>query len=93
VRFPHPVTIIRPTGADEYGNAGASFDFTTETSAQGFEVVDGERLLLPASADVKVGDRVRVNGSTYAATPVEVRSPSRGRVLWDVALQEVHRGP
>ncbi len=91
MRFPHDVEILRPSGADEYGNAANDWSLATSTFVKGFEVVDGERLLLPASADVKEGDRVRVNGSTYAATPKIVRSPSKS-VLWDVALQEVTRG-
>ena len=87
MRFPDLVTIVRPDDTDEYGNPAISFDTPVETSVQGF-LVTQDMLLLPASADIRRGDRVKINGATYKADPEPVRSPSK-RVLWQVKVEEV----
>ncbi len=91
MRYPHDVVLVRPSGQDEYGNASNDFSLASETPLKGFMVKPGERLLLPPSADVRDGDRVRVNGVTYSTDADEIVSPSK-RVLWDLTLTEVSRG-
>lgn len=88
MRFPDTVTILRPTQADEYGNPGASWDAPATFAAFGFLV--GSDLLMPPSADIRPGDRVRHAGKTYAVQgdPLMLRSPSKA-VMWSVKLDRV----
>lgn len=88
MQLPDDVALIRPSGTDAYGNPDASFVNATETPTKGFQV-RADLLMLPADADVRIGDRVRVNGSTYAVTddPTVVRSPRR-TVMVQVALNK-----
>lgn len=88
MRFPDAVTVLRPEGADEYGNADGSWASPTSTPAVGFMLA--EKCLMPADADVKRGDRLRVGAKTYdvIGDPHIVRSPTR-TVLTSVAVQPV----
>jgi hypothetical protein len=87
MRFPDDVVILRPQATDAYGNPGSSFVGAQQIPSTGF-LVTPERLLMPATADLRDGDRVRVNGTTYRASVTPVRSPAK-RVLWDVAVEEL----
>ena len=73
--MPDEVTILRASGTDVYGNPDASWSAPTESTVKGFHVTR-ELILLPPDADVRIGDRVRVNGVTYAVEgePSIVRS-------------------
>lgn len=77
-----PVVVLRAAGADEYGNPGRSWDAPTEASYLGFQASQ-EVLILPANADVRAGDRVRVNGVLFAVAgePVAARSPLSVRAM------------
>lgn len=88
MRFPDAVEILKPSGADHYGNPGRSWTTPVVSAVQGFEVKRGEILLLPADCGIEEGDRVRTRGKTFATVLQEIRSPSR-TVLWNVTLKEV----
>ncbi|GAA4981248.1 hypothetical protein [Actinopolymorpha pittospori] len=84
--LPDEVTILRASGTDAYGNPGASWESPSTSTVRGFQV-RRDQLLLPPDADVQLGDRVRVNGVTYAVEgePNLVRS-MRAAVLVTVGL-------
>jgi hypothetical protein len=88
MRFPDAVEILKPSGVDGYGNPGRSFVDPQVVQVSGFEVRRDTLLLLPATSGIEEGDRVRLRGKTFAATPTEIRSPSR-TVLFTVELEEV----
>lgn len=87
MNYPDDVTVLRPAGVDEYGNAAHSFDVVTEIPTKGF-LAKPDLLLLPPAADVRAGDRVRVNGATYAAKATPLRSPTK-RMGWALEVEEV----
>ena len=86
MKYPDEVTVLRATGADEYGNPGASWSSPTEKRERGF--LQGSTCFMPPDADVRAGDRLRVAGRTYAVDgePQIARSPSRP-VLTRVAVK------
>lgn len=75
MRFPDLVEILRPTGADEYGNPGTGPHALT-TTAPGF--LSGEAVFMPPSVDVQRGDRLRIGQDVYdvEGDPRRLRSPS-----------------
>ncbi|MEU4568667.1 hypothetical protein [Micromonospora sp. NPDC023956] len=77
MRYPDEVTVLRPAGADEYGNPGTSWAAPEEILAVGF--LTGDECLMPPDADVQKGDRLRVGGRLYdvQGEPDVIRSPSR----------------
>lgn len=86
MKFPDEVTLLRASGADAYGNPVSDWSAPTETPTVGF-LVRPTQLLLSPDADVRLGDRVRVNGVTYAVEgePVPARSPKK-TILITVSL-------
>lgn len=88
MRFPDTVTVLRPEGADEYGNADGSWSSPTPISGVGFMLA--EKCLMPANADVKRGDRLVVAGRTYdvIGDPRRLRSPTK-TVLTSVTVEPV----
>lgn len=88
MRFPDSVEILKPSGADHYGNPGRSWASPIVSNVQGFEVKRDEILLLPADAGIEEGDRVRLRGKTFRTKPQEIRSPSATK-LWNVEIEEV----
>lgn len=88
MRFPDDVEILKPGGADHYGNPGRSWTDPIVVPVNGFEVKRDETLLLPADSGIEEGDRVRLRGKTFRAEPQEIRSPSR-TVLYNVTIEEV----
>jgi hypothetical protein len=76
------VTVIRPTGADEYGNPARAWDGAAETTVSGF-LASPTTLILAPGTDVRLGDRVSVLGRLYAVKgePVLARSPSAAKAL------------
>lgn len=87
--LPDDVTILRPSGADAYGNPDSSWASPEEIEVKGF-LATRELLLLPPGTDVLIGDRVRVNGVTYSQSrpPERVRS-LRQEKLVTVALERL----
>ena len=77
MKFSDTVTILRPSGADEYGNPGTSWASPTEIAAVGY--MQGDTCYFPAGTDVQRGDRLQVAGVTYdvQGDPRELRSPTR----------------
>lgn len=77
-----PVTVLRASGADEYGNPAASWDAPVSVSAFGF-LASRSVLIMAPSADVRAGDRVVVSGETFAVDgePELARSPSAAKAL------------
>lgn len=74
-----PVTVLRASGADEYGNPASSWDAPATQSLLGF-LASPEALILGPGADVRDGDRVRVNGTVYAVAGVSFpRSPTQAK--------------
>jgi hypothetical protein len=88
MRFPDDVTVLRPVGADAYGNPGANFDAPEEIPTKGFHVVKGTLLLLPPTADVQDGDRFRIGDDTYAGVINPARSTTALK-LYSVTLSRV----
>jgi hypothetical protein len=88
MRFPDDVEILKPRGADGYGNPGHSFQDPEVVPVKGFEIQRDQTLFLPATSGIAEGDRVRLRGKTFRAVPTEIRSPSR-TVVYTVALEEV----
>jgi hypothetical protein len=93
VRFPDSVTLLRASGADEYGNAAASWEAPTPTTAQAFVIggskTGGPKAYLPTGSDAREGDRLLWRGGVYSVEAVKAaRSPSRD-VLVIVSLRRV----
>lgn len=86
MRYPDAVTILRPSGADAYGNPGTSWDSPEETPARGF--LAGAHCFMPPDTDVRRGDRLRVGADTYdtEGDPEPARSPTK-TVLIRVAVR------
>ncbi|TDC33456.1 hypothetical protein [Micromonospora sp. KC213] len=76
MRFPDPVTVLRQTTADAYGNPGSG-PHVPVGEAAGF--LTGDAVFLPAGADVQRGDRLAIRADTYdvEGDPRRLRSPSR----------------
>ncbi|RLK22638.1 hypothetical protein DER29_0476 [Micromonospora sp. M71_S20] len=85
MRFPDTVEVLRPTGADEYGNPGAGPHAPAGTFA-GF--LSGDAVYGPPTADVQRGDRLRIGPDVYdvEGDPRRLRSPSKA-VLTRVAVR------
>ncbi|GAB1641766.1 hypothetical protein [Krasilnikovia sp. MM14-A1259] len=81
MKFPDVVTVLRPAGADEYGNPGSGWTSPAQLNGVGF--LTGDTVYMPPSADVQRGDRLRVTGRDYdvIGEPDLVRSPSRPVML------------
>lgn len=89
MRYPDAVTILRASGADEYGNPYRDWTTPTETAAKAFVVqssratfdgpVSTAKAFLPPDTDVHDGDRLRmVDGTEFdVVLPMPVRSPSK----------------
>ncbi|MFG3715800.1 hypothetical protein [Micromonospora sp. NPDC047730] len=76
MRFPDAVTVLRPTGADEYGNPGTGPHAPAGTFA-GF--LSGDAVYAAPGVDVQRGDRLVIGADTYdvEGDPRDLRSPSR----------------
>lgn len=85
MRFPDTVEILRPTGADEYGNPGTGPHALT-TTAPGF--LSGDAVFMPPTVDAQRGDRLRIGPDVYdvEGDPRTLRSPSKA-VLLRVAVR------
>ena len=89
MRFPDAVTILRASGADEYGNPARDWTTPTEIAAKAFVVLSSRstangpvpvaKAFLPPDTDVHDGDRlVMADGVAFdVALPMPVRSPSK----------------
>jgi hypothetical protein len=100
VKYPDNVEILRPYGPDEYGNPGASWLAPTSAPAVAFLIsktsaATGETAttaLMPVDADVRSGDRMRLDdGRVFDVTVDEIRSPSRS-ILKSVTLTRTAEG-
>lgn len=89
--LPDDVTVIRRTGPDQYGNADGSWSSATELpTVKGFQV-RRNTLLLPPTADIQAGDRVRVNGVTFDVDGhPEVARSMRKAVLITAKLKDIN---
>lgn len=76
MNFPDQVEVLRPNGADAYGNEGLNYEAATVTVQKCFHVLKGRQILMPRSADIVQGDRFRIDGDTYDAFIDPIRSPS-----------------
>ncbi|MFI7069552.1 hypothetical protein [Micromonospora sediminicola] len=76
MRFPDAVTVLRPSGADAYGNPGSGAHSPAGTFA-GF--LSGEAVYGPPDADVQRGDRLAIGADVYdvEGDPRRLRSPSK----------------
>lgn len=99
MKFPHTVTVLRPTGTDAYGNPSASWASPSETTADAFVIEKGNTstpqtrtvlALFPPDTDVRPTDRIRHDGAVYevAGDVVTASSPSRA-VVRTATLREV----
>lgn len=84
MRFPSAITILRPAGLDEYGNPDTSFTAATNTVARALRV-SATALLLDPGADLRVGDRISVDGTMYSQEATPVLTP-RGTKCISVTL-------
>jgi hypothetical protein len=84
MRFPATISIIRPTGLDEYGNPDTSFTAATSISARALRV-SATVLLVDPAADLRVGDRISVGGTVYSQEATPVLTP-RGTKCISVTL-------
>jgi hypothetical protein len=88
MRFPDEVMILKPGGADQYGNPGRSFVGGAEIKEKGF-LVKPDLLLLPANAAISEGDRVRINGRVFATDVRVLRTPTRtAAIAVDLSVME-----
>ncbi|GAA0627320.1 hypothetical protein HPO96_36970 [Kribbella sandramycini] len=76
MNFPDTCEVLRPQGSDAYGNDLADFSDPLVIEQKCFHVIQGRQILMPRSADIQQGDRVRIDGETYAADADPIRSPS-----------------
>ncbi|BCJ41671.1 hypothetical protein GCM10010168_53310 [Actinoplanes ianthinogenes] len=92
MRFPDAVTVLRPTGVDEYGNPDHSWANPLATETVGF--LSGDTVYLPPGTDVLKGDRLLIGERTYtvADDPGQARSPSR-TVLVTVTVKVIGSPP
>jgi hypothetical protein len=94
VRFPDPVTLVRPAGSDPFGDplpgeagrtsvAGVFAPGSTSEDllGRGATAYTTATLYLPVGTDVRRTDRVEVRGTVWEVDgePVEWRSPGTGR--------------
>ena len=80
LHFTHPVTIVRPSGADEYGNPGTSFVAPVLESALALR--GGEDLVfLAPGAVISDVDRLIIDGLTYSITCKPLHGPQAVRAI------------
>lgn len=91
MRFPQVAVILRPQGADEYGNPTTSFTNAQRITTKALILRD-DVMFLPAQADVRPGDRMEAEGRIYEAEPVAIRTPS-GVKMWKVGLRALDVQP
>ncbi|MFD6638325.1 hypothetical protein ACFWDN_21190 [Micromonospora chalcea] len=76
MRFPDAVTVLRPTGADAYGNPGTG-PHAPAAEFAGF--LTGDAVFGPPDADVQRGDRLAIGPDVYdvEGDPRRLRSPTK----------------
>lgn len=87
MQFPDDVTIVRAVESDAYGDPGSSWTNPQETAVRGFHVTP-DKLLLPALTDVRMGDRVAIQGTLYK---VQETLPARSPTSYKVVLATITR--
>jgi hypothetical protein len=75
-RLPDVVEVLRPSGPDVYGNPVGDWDTpTVVTTTKGLLALP-DLLIMRAGTDVRLGDRVTVNGAPYTVTQDPIRARS-----------------
>jgi hypothetical protein len=84
MQFPTTVTVLRPSGLDEYGNPDKSFTDPDTFTIKALRISETVLMVQP-KADITVSDRVQIDGKTYTAEPEDVFAP-RGVKVKKVTL-------
>lgn len=79
MRFPTTVTIVRPSGVDEYGNPDKSFTNAQRITTKALRVSE-EVLFVPKTTNILTGDRIELNDKIYDTETIEILSPAGVKV-------------
>jgi hypothetical protein len=84
MQYPTTVTVLRPSGLDEYGNPDHTFTDPDTFTIKALRISETV-LMVPPKTDITTTDRVQIDGKVYTAEPEAVFAP-RGVKVQKVTL-------